>query len=72
MNSETPSDVWKLRIPQEIAVQIELVLMDPATQKPRYGAKSLLVSQLLQRYIRETGLNLKSLPLTDQDIELIQ
>jgi hypothetical protein len=66
--TSSPTTVWKVRIPQELAVQVELLCLDPGTGKPRYGARSLLVSNLLQRYVREKGFDLRSPPLDDDTI----
>lgn len=42
-----------LTVPEELADQIELYLMDPAYGKPRYGALSAITVGLWQQFIRE-------------------
>lgn len=55
--------LWRVYIPQEIALQIEMALADPVLGKPIYGGRSQLVSALLQDYIqklKETSPNVNS------------
>lgn len=44
---------WKLSLPAPIAASVDLMLFDPLAQKPRYGARSLLVAALLRRWMAE-------------------
>lgn len=39
---------WKLRLLPSVATPWELILMDPKTQAPKYGARNHLVSELLR------------------------
>jgi hypothetical protein len=43
--------LWRIYVPQELAVQIELQLADPLRDKPEYGARSQLVTYLLQEHV---------------------
>lgn len=45
-----PSVEWKISIPQELALRIELLFYDPANRKPDYGARSALITELLKTY----------------------
>lgn len=45
--------IWRCYIPVDLAVEIELLLADPLRDKPIYGARSQLVSYLLQRHLEE-------------------
>jgi len=36
-----------------VAASVDLMLYDPLAQKPRYGARSLLVAALLKRWMAE-------------------
>lgn len=44
---------WKLSVPQDLAAEVDLLLWDPVAQKPRYGGRSALVTQLLRRWLSE-------------------
>ena len=48
-----PSVDWKCYIPINIATQVDLHLLDPLSGKPRMGARSALVTQLLIRWLAE-------------------
>jgi|CXWL01.1.fsa_nt_gi metal-responsive CopG/Arc/MetJ family transcriptional regulator len=54
--------IWRLWLPEEIAVAIEVRCFNPATGKPDYGARSQLVAELLRRYLAETSETESSLP----------
>lgn len=41
---------WELQIPTPLAAQIELRLLDPVLNQPRYGYRSKLVVALLQQW----------------------
>lgn len=42
---------WKLNIPVDVAATIEELYFNPTLGKPKYGAKSELVTVLLRRFI---------------------
>jgi hypothetical protein len=42
---------WHLHIPGTVAAQVELLLLDPFLQQARFGAKSELVTTLLQNWL---------------------
>jgi metal-responsive CopG/Arc/MetJ family transcriptional regulator len=44
---------WKLSIPQDLAAEVDLLLWDPVLQKPRYGGRSELVTQLLRGWLEQ-------------------
>jgi hypothetical protein len=43
--------VWKVNVPEELAVKVDLLLIDPRTGKPRYGLRSQIITELLTTYI---------------------
>ena len=45
-----PAVEWKVSIPQALALDIELLFYDPVNHKPNYGARSVLITQLLTNY----------------------
>lgn len=44
---------WRVMVPAEIALKVELLLMDPVRGKPTYGARSALVTELLIAYLQK-------------------
>ena len=44
---------WHIVIPASIAAKINLLVHDEFTGKPEVGARSLLISRLLARYLDE-------------------
>lgn len=53
-----PSIEWKVYIPIPLAAKADLLLLDPVTNKTRYGARSDLVANLLASWLAEqTGGN---------------
>ena len=44
---------WKVSVPEELALEIELIFMPAGSSKPDYGARSALIVTLLERYLRE-------------------
>lgn len=44
---------WKLRIPADLAAAVEEMNFNHLTNRPRYGSKSKLVTELLRRYVDE-------------------
>lgn len=50
-----PTVEWKLRLPASLVAQVELLLMDPMKRKPRYGERSVLVSNLLRRHLQDVN-----------------
>lgn len=45
--------LWRVNIPRHIAAEIEFALADPLRNKPTYGMRSQLVSQLLEKYLQD-------------------
>jgi len=45
-----PKVDWKVSIPAELAMNIELLFCDPGRNKPDYGARSALVTHLLEQF----------------------
>lgn len=43
-----PRVAWKIYLPQSLAAQIELLLLDPMREKVKYGARNELLEQLLR------------------------
>ena len=48
-----PPVEWKVSIPTSIAAQVELILTDPLTGKPKHGARAKLIAQLLRTWVDE-------------------
>jgi hypothetical protein len=46
-----PRVKWHIYIPSTLAAQIELLLLDPFLGQPKFGAKSELVTSLLQKWL---------------------
>ncbi len=44
---------WKVTVPQDVAIAIELRTLDPVYGKPRYGARSQLITSLLKIYLQK-------------------
>lgn len=44
---------WALSIPTSVAAKTDLLLLDPLTNKPRYGSRSKLVTTLLRDHFRK-------------------
>lgn len=41
---------WKVSVPEELALNIELLFMMPGSRKPNYGARSALIVSLLEKF----------------------
>lgn len=41
---------WKIIVPEALALRIELRYVDPTTGKPDYGARSRLITALLEEF----------------------
>ena len=46
---------WKIYIPNSVAAEVELYLVDEFLGKSRHGAKSDLVTQLLREWLAKTA-----------------
>lgn len=47
---------WKISMPATLAGKVEFVLLDPIHAKPLYGARTILISALLEWWLaRESG-----------------
>ena len=44
---------WELAIPESIAIPTSLLLTDPLTGRPKKGARSNLVTQLLKEHLHK-------------------
>ena len=44
---------WKVALPATLAGQVELLLLDPITGRPRYASRSHLVARLLADWVEE-------------------
>lgn len=42
---------WKLSLPAHLAGRVDLLLVDPLTGKPKYGARSRLSEQLYEHWL---------------------
>lgn len=52
---------WKIYVPEELAAQVELMLIDDTRKRPMYGAKSQLVTNLLQLWVKHQHTKAKQL-----------
>lgn len=50
-----PTVQWSIMVPIDLALQIEMKLMDPVTQKAGYAARSKLIQALLYAWLKEQG-----------------
>lgn len=48
-----PKVEWAVMIPQPLAAQVELLLLDPLLDKPKHGARSELLEQLLREWLEK-------------------
>lgn len=51
-HTDPPID-WALSIPTSVAAKADILLLDPLTQKPKYGGRSKLVTTLLRDHFRK-------------------
>ena len=58
----TPKVLWRIRIPEDLAAEVDLLLFDPVTGNPRYGSKAQLMEQLLRDWVED-----QKQPLTLQE-----
>lgn len=61
-----PIVVWKLSMPQSLAVQVEELIMDPVKGKPIYGERSALIVRLLEEWVEKKPLPAYSTMRTHQ------
>lgn len=62
---------WKNNIPAAVAGAVEFRLLDPVLQKPRYGARSILLTRLLEWWLaREAGSELPEVPTATQLLQM--
>jgi hypothetical protein len=52
-----PTIEWKCHISIPVAAKVDAFLLDPVSLKPRYGARSALVTQLLVQWLNTKGVN---------------
>lgn len=46
---------WKISLPATLAAEIEILLLDAAKGKARYGARSALITSLLRQFVAQQG-----------------
>ena len=46
-----PTIDWKCQIPVDIAAKVDLLLLDPSSGRPVFGARSSLVATLLREWL---------------------
>ena len=44
---------WRIEVKEKIALQVELLLLDPLTGEIAYGARSALINQLLAEWLEK-------------------
>lgn len=49
--SKDPYVKWLITMPESVAAQAELRLLDPVLNQPRYGARAKLVQTLIQKWL---------------------
>ena len=58
---------YKVSLPAKLAADIDYLFFDPATNKPRYGARARLIEALLRFWLaRERNQPLPALPSLDE------
>mgnify|MGYP001590466165 CR=1 FL=1 len=63
---------YKLSIPAELAARIDLVLEDPLTRRPKYGARSKLGEALFRNWLASvTGEGAVSIPSVGELQEMV-
>lgn len=61
-NRDKPIE-WSVNIPESVANEVELLLSNPLTGKPVYGAKSSLLTTALREWLeRHTGKEVERCP----------
>jgi hypothetical protein len=54
---------WKLSLHAAVAAEVDLLLEDPLTRKPKYGARSRLIEALLDNWLsQQRGGSSKPIP----------
>lgn len=54
---------YKLSLPAPLCAEVDLLLEDPLTKKPKYGARSKLIEALLREWLsRQKGEDLPPVP----------
>lgn len=48
-----PKVRWDVYVSEDLAAQVELRLMNPLTQRAKFGARGELVEQLLREWVRD-------------------
>lgn len=46
---------WKLSIPAPLAARVDLLLLNPLTNKPRYGERSKITALFWEEYLSHMG-----------------
>lgn len=46
-----PNIDWKIRMPSDLAAEVELLLFDPVKEEVTYGARSALIEELLRDWV---------------------
>ena len=46
-----PTVGWRLYIPIDLAAEIEMLCLDPVTQRQKYGARAKFVEEALRQYL---------------------
>ena len=44
---------WKICIPADLSARVDLLLWDPVLNKPKYGSRAAIITQLLTRWCDE-------------------
>ncbi len=53
MPKASSSVKWFVYVPHELAIAIELILLDPVRHKPRYAARTQLIVSLLRQWLSD-------------------
>lgn len=49
--TKDPYVKWLITMPESLAAQVELRLLDPVLNQPRYGARAKLMQALVQKWL---------------------
>ena len=64
-----PTVAMKIYFPLSVAARLEHRLMDPIQGKPRYAARSRLVTKLCRDWLASQPDDIAAPPLTDEELE---
>ena len=63
-----PRVAWKIYLPQQLAAQVELLLLDPMREKVKYGARNELLEGLLRDWLERQKAVVAGIPDTTDPV----